>query len=151
MPTLRKSPRKTKYKPDYYGGSQGGEDDIENRGGNLIPGRKNVSQPLVKKKWKVGYKKSRRESQAPTRKTSSDGLLASSESEYEENKSESESESDDERREGRRASASQGGNNKKASDYAKGTPRENEGRRVVGTRNSGAQEQGSDGTPSDDS
>jgi hypothetical protein len=150
MPTLRKSPRKTKHKPDYYGGNQGGEDDIENRGGNLISGRKNVSEPSVKKKRKVGSKKWRRESQAPARKASSEGLLASSESEYEE-KSESESESDDERKEGRRASASQGGNNKKASDYAKGTPRENEGRRVVGTRNSGAQEQGSDGTPSDDS
>jgi hypothetical protein len=63
---------------------------------------------------------------------SADGLLASSESEYEErSESESESESDNERREGRCASASQGGNSKKASDYAKGTPRENEGRRVV--------------------
>jgi hypothetical protein len=42
MPTLRlrKSPtRKTKKKPDYYGGNQGSEDDIENRGGNLIPGQ----------------------------------------------------------------------------------------------------------------
>ena len=139
MPTLRKSPRKTKKKPDYYGGNQGGEDDIENRGGNLIPGQKKLSKPAVKKTRKVGSKKSRRVSQAPTRNTSADGLLASSESEYEE-KSESESESDDERREGRRASASQGGNNKKASDYAKETPRENEGRHVVGTRNSGAQE-----------
>ena len=79
-----------------------------------------------------------RESQAPARKTSSDGLLASSESEYEEK---SESESDDERREGRRASGSQGGRNKKASDYAKGTPSANEGRHVVGTRNSGAKQQ----------
>ena len=150
MPTLRKSPRKTKKKPDYHGGNQGGEDDIENRGGNLIPGRKNVSEPLVKKKRKVGSKKSRRVSQAPTRNTSADALFASSESEYE-NKSESESERDVKRREGRRASASQGGNNKKASDYAKGTPRENEGRRIVGIRNSGTQEQGTDGTPSDDS
>ncbi len=79
MPTLRKSPRKTKHKPDYYGGSQGGEDDIENRGGNLIPGRKKLSEPLVKKKRKVGCKKLRQKSQAPARKTSSDGLLASSE------------------------------------------------------------------------
>jgi len=141
MPTLRKSPRKGKNKPDYYGGNQGGEDDIENRGGNLIPGQKKLSKPAAKKTRKVGCKKSRRVSQAPTRNTSADALFASSESEYE-NKSESESESerDDERREGRRASASQGGNNKKASDYAKGTPRENEGRRVVGNRNIRAQE-----------
>ena len=154
MPTLRKSPRKGKNKPDYYGGNQGGEDDIENRGGNLIPGQKKLSKPAVKKTRKVGSKKSRRVSQAPTRNTSADALFASSESEYEgksESESESESERDVKRREGRRASASQGGNIKKASDYAKGTPRENEGRRVVGTRNIGAQEQGSDGTPSDDS
>jgi len=108
----------------------------------------------VKKKWKVGSKKSRRVSQAPTRNTSADALFASSESEYEdksESESESESERDVKRREGRRASASQNGNNKKSSDYAKATPRDNEGRLVVGTRNSGAQEQGSDGTPSDDS
>lgn len=120
----------------------------------MIPGQKKLSKPAVKKTRKVGSKKSRRVSQAPTRNTSADALFASSESEYEnksESESESESESDNERREGRRASASQGGNIKKASDYAKGTPRENEGRRVVGTRNIGAQEQGSDGTPSDDS
>ena len=138
-----------KKKPDYHGGNQGGEDDIENRGGNLIPGQKKLSKPAVKKTRKVGSKKSRRVSQAPTRNTSADALFASSESEYEnksESESESESERDDERRGGRRASASQGGNNKKASDYAKGTtPRENEGHRIVGTRNSGAQEQGSDG------
>ena len=122
MPTLRKSPRKTKKrKPDYHGGNQGGEDDIENRGGNLIPGQKKLSKPAVKKTRKVGSKKSRRVSQAPTRNTSADALFASSESEYEgksESESESESESDNERRKGRRASASQGGNNKEASDYA---------------------------------
>ena len=151
-PTVRKSPRKTKERPNYYGGGKGNEDDSGDRDGSLIAVRKKVSRQLSKTTGNVGYKKSLRESQAPTRKTSTDGLLESSESEFEDkSESGSESESDDERREGRRASASQGGNNKKASDYAKGTPRENEGRHVVGTRNSDAQEQGSDGTPSDDS
>ena len=148
MPTLRKSPRKTKKKPDYYGGNRGDDDDSGNRGDSLIPGQKNVSEPSVKKKKKkVGYKKSRHESQTPSRTKSSDVLLALSESEYEE-KSESESERDDERRERSRASKSLGGRNKKTPEYAKGTPSADEGRRVVGTRNSGYEQQGPNGTPS---
>ncbi len=63
---LRKSPRKGKNKPDYYGGGQGNEDDSGDRGGYLIAGRKKMSKPAAKKTRKVGCKKSRRVSQAPT-------------------------------------------------------------------------------------